>query len=95
MARSAPGTCHCGTANFTGDHTEENINKVTYYTPRFAGFQVGVSYLPDQTNRGQGNAYLALASPESRPARIAPASTLVCLITSSPVVSTMMLNSVM
>jgi len=41
-------------ANFTGSHTEENLNKVTYYTPRFAGFQLGVSYLPDQTNRGQG-----------------------------------------
>jgi predicted porin len=40
--------------NFTGDHTDENIDKVTYYTPRFAGFQVGVSFMPDQVNRGQG-----------------------------------------
>lgn len=40
--------------NFVGQRTEENLNKVTYYTPRFAGFQVGVSYLPDQLNRGQG-----------------------------------------
>ncbi len=40
--------------NFTGDHNEENLIKVTYYTPRFAGFQAGVSYLPDQTNTGQG-----------------------------------------
>ncbi len=40
--------------NFTGNHTEENLNKVTYYTPRFSGFQLGVSYLPDQINRGQG-----------------------------------------
>ncbi len=40
--------------NLTGDHSEENISKVTYYTPRFYGVQVGVSYLPDETNRGQG-----------------------------------------
>jgi hypothetical protein len=52
-----------GAANFTGDHSEENLNKITYYTPRFAGFQVGVSYLPDQTNRGQGVAGLASPNP--------------------------------
>jgi len=45
-----------GTGNFTGQHTEENLDKVTYYTPRFAGFQLGLSYLPDQVNRGQGTA---------------------------------------
>ena len=45
---------HSGTANYLGSHTEENLNKVTYYTPRFYGAQLGVSYLPDQTNRGQG-----------------------------------------
>src|ERR1019366_1440233 len=43
-----------GSGNATGDHSEENLNKVTYYTPRFVGLQLGVSYLPDQTNRGQG-----------------------------------------
>ena len=42
-------------ANYLGDHTEENINKITYYTPRWQGLQVGVSYLPDQTNTGQGS----------------------------------------
>jgi len=40
--------------NFTGQHTEENLDKITYYTPRFVGLQLGISYLPDQTNRGQG-----------------------------------------
>ncbi|MFZ1934134.1 MAG: porin [Thermoguttaceae bacterium] len=40
--------------NNLGNHTEENINKITYYTPRWQGLQVGVSYLPDQTNTGQG-----------------------------------------
>jgi hypothetical protein len=48
------GSAATSTGNFTGDHSEENLNKITYYTPRFAGFQLGVSYLPDQTNRGQG-----------------------------------------
>lgn len=30
-----------------------NNNKITYYTPKFAGFQLGVSYSPDLENRGQ------------------------------------------
>ncbi len=34
--------------------TRENLIKATLYTPRYAGFQAGVSYLPDQTNTGQG-----------------------------------------
>jgi len=58
----AYGQLNSATANFVGNHTEENINKVTYYTPRFAGFQVGVSYMPDQVNRGQGTT--GLASPQ-------------------------------
>ena len=49
--------------NFTGDHSEENINKVTYYTPRFYGLQLGLSYMPDQTNRGQGTANTTLPNP--------------------------------
>ena len=35
-----------------GDESLENANKISYYTPRFSGFQAGVSYLVD-TNRGQ------------------------------------------
>jgi hypothetical protein len=30
-----------------------NNDKVTYYTPKFSGFQAGVSYSPDLANRGQ------------------------------------------
>ncbi len=30
-----------------------NNNKITYYTPKFSGFQLGVSYSPDLENRGQ------------------------------------------
>ena len=58
----AYGNLKTGT-NFTGDHSEENINKVTYYTPRFYGAQLGVSYLPDQSNRGQGTSALAAPNP--------------------------------
>jgi len=50
-------------ANFLGDHAEENINKVTYYTPRWMGLQAGLSYLPDETNRGQGTLGAAAAGP--------------------------------
>lgn len=57
------------TNNFTGDHSEENLNKITYYTPRFAGFQVGVSYLPDQSNRGQGVPAATLLSQPAGPNR--------------------------
>jgi predicted porin len=50
-------------SNFTGSHNEENLNKVTYYTPRFAGFQLGVSYLPDESNTGQGTSTLGNVFP--------------------------------
>ncbi len=36
-----------------GDEAQENVNKVTYYTPRWAGFQLGVSYSPNDVSRGQ------------------------------------------
>lgn len=39
-----------------GFQAEDTINatKITYYTPRYAGFQAGVSYTPDTQVRGQG-----------------------------------------
>ena len=49
------GITWSGITNDLGNHTEENLSKVTYYTPRWQGLQVGVSYLPDQTNTGQGS----------------------------------------
>jgi outer membrane protein OmpU len=64
------GAAGGGVANLTGDHTEENLSKVTYYTPRFAGFQLGLSYLPDQLNRGQGFAGNALPHPVGGPNRV-------------------------
>lgn len=36
-----------------GGETTDNNNKITYYSPRFSGFQVGVSYAPDLTDSGQ------------------------------------------
>ncbi len=41
-----------GTGQLRNESTE-NLNKVSYYTPRFAGVQLGVSYLFDSTSRGQ------------------------------------------
>jgi len=49
------GITWSGITNDLGNHTEENLSKVTYYTPRWQGLQVGVSYLPDQSNTGQGS----------------------------------------
>lgn len=37
-----------------GDESQEAINKVNYYTPRFSGFQLGISYLFDTTGADRG-----------------------------------------
>ncbi len=42
-----------GSLLVAGDESTINDNKITYYSPRFSGFQVGVSYAPDLTDRGQ------------------------------------------
>lgn len=42
-----------GGVDFTGDESTYNITKVTYYSPRFSGFQVGASYSPDVDDVGQ------------------------------------------
>ena len=36
-----------------GSEATDNNNKITYYSPRFSGFQLGVSYAPDLTDKGQ------------------------------------------
>jgi hypothetical protein len=48
------GTASVAAGHQFGDETQEAINKVNYYTPKFAGFQAGVSYMFDSkgTNRG-------------------------------------------
>ncbi len=40
-------------AGVQGNESTNNNNKITYYTPRFSGFQLGLSFAPDQTDRGQ------------------------------------------
>ncbi|MEQ1705830.1 MAG: porin [Rickettsiales bacterium] len=37
-----------------GDESQQTINKLSYYTPRFSGFQAGVSYLFDTTGADRG-----------------------------------------
>lgn len=43
---------HGSTASF-GDESTYNADKITYYSPRFSGFQVGASLTPDLEDRGQ------------------------------------------
>lgn len=38
----------------TGNESSQAINKISYYTPRFSGFQAGVSYLFDTTGADTG-----------------------------------------
>ncbi len=47
-----------GVSNNFGDESLENLNKISYYSPKFSGFQAGVTYVPDMENRGQGGAGL-------------------------------------
>ena len=42
-----------GLTTSAGDESTYNATKVTYYSPRWAGFQLGASYTPDLTARGQ------------------------------------------
>jgi len=44
-----------GSTFVAGDESTYNATKVNYYTPRWYGFQGGVSYTPDSEDRGQGN----------------------------------------
>lgn len=38
----------------------ENATKITYYSPRFSGFQVGLSFAPNTGDRGQTSQYFDL-----------------------------------
>ena len=42
-----------GVTTVVNDETFDNLNKVTWYSPAFSGFQLGLSYTPDGTDRGQ------------------------------------------
>jgi hypothetical protein len=49
----ARGFVEHGSTTALDDETFENATKITYYTPRYSGFQFGVSYTPDIDDRGQ------------------------------------------
>ena len=42
-----------GSTRAFGDESTYNATKITYYTPKFAGFQAGVSFTPKLEDRGQ------------------------------------------
>ncbi len=42
-----------GSVDLVGDEGTINSNKITYYSPRFSGFQIGASYTPKLAARGQ------------------------------------------
>ena len=51
---STPGLyAEHGSVQEFGNESTFNANKINYYSPRFSGFQLGVSYTPDLENRGQ------------------------------------------
>ncbi|MCD6035658.1 MAG: outer membrane protein (porin) [Rickettsiales bacterium] len=41
----------------TGRDVVENASKITYYSPRFSGVQLGLSYTPDQGDRGTATGF--------------------------------------
>lgn len=47
------GAQNSGSASANSVQGDEKSRKITYYTPTFNGFQVGVSYTPDNRNTGQ------------------------------------------
>ena len=42
-----------GSVTADGDESTYNATKISYYTPKFSGFQAGVSYTPSLNSRGQ------------------------------------------
>ena len=42
-----------GAFDVVGDESTYNATKISYYTPKFSGFQAGVSYTPQLNDRGQ------------------------------------------
>jgi outer membrane protein OmpU len=42
-----------GSTALLGEESTDNANKITYYSPRYSGFQLGLSYQPDFSDRGQ------------------------------------------
>jgi len=54
----SPNIYPIGTTNSTRPTLYADTDKITYFTPRFAGFQLGASYVPDGSSEtGQHSAY--------------------------------------
>ena len=57
-AADSPNIYPIGTTNSTRGILFSDSDKITYFTPRFAGFQLGASYVPDGNSQtGQQSAY--------------------------------------
>jgi outer membrane protein OmpU len=52
---AAKGYAEHGSTTVLGDENLYNATKISYYSPRFAGFQLGASFTPDLENRGQND----------------------------------------
>ncbi|MFZ4124853.1 MAG: porin [Rickettsiales bacterium] len=50
---TSKGFADHGSTTTLGDENFYNSTKVSYYSPKFSGFQVGASYTPDLEDRGQ------------------------------------------
>lgn len=55
--------------NETDIDYDEDVHKVIYYTPRIAGFELGVSYAPDIGTDGKGDRYNAYNNGGRTPSR--------------------------
>lgn len=59
----SPNIYPIGTTNSTRPTMYSDKDKITYFTPRFAGFQLGASYVPDGSSEtGQNSAYAPTAA---------------------------------
>jgi outer membrane protein OmpU len=58
-----------GPASGFANEQWSNNNKVTYYSPKVSGFQLGVSYSPDLANRGQATNRVDLLTSPATAAR--------------------------
>ncbi len=52
-----PEIFSAGLTTTSGDNTAEDANKISYYTPRFSGFQLGASFTPDLGDVGTAAAF--------------------------------------
>jgi len=54
---NSPNFSHTGIGLTTAIDISSDSQKITYFTPRMAGFQLGVSYTPENDEAGSGDGY--------------------------------------